>query len=99
MLRAADVERITRDGRCGADAFAQLVHRRHVERVAANGHIYTVNESGKFTVLRAGDTLDVAAVNELGESVRPTPAIAGDTLYVRSAEHLWAFGEKQPPKR
>ena len=24
---------------------------------------------------------------------------AGDTLYVRSAEHLWAFGEKQPPKR
>ena len=67
--------------------------------IAADGHIYTVNESGTFTVLRAGDTLDVAAVNKLGESVRTTPAIAGDTLYVRTAGHLWAFGEKQPTKR
>ena len=46
-------------------------------------------------MLRAGDTLVVAAVNKLGESVRATPAIAGDTLYVRSAGHLWAFGAKQ----
>jgi outer membrane protein assembly factor BamB len=62
--------------------------------IAANEHIYTVNESGVFTVLRAGDALEVAAVNKLGESVRSTPAIAGDTLYVRSSGHLWAFGEK-----
>ncbi len=59
--------------------------------IAANGFIYTVNESGTFAVLRAGDTLDVAAVNKLGENVRCTPAIAGNRLYVRSAEHLWAF--------
>ena len=65
--------------------------------IAANGYIYTVNEAGTFAVLRAGDTLEVAAVNALGESVRTTPAIAGDTLYVRSAGHLWAFGEKQAP--
>jgi len=61
--------------------------------IAANGHIYTVNESGTFTVLRVGGTLDVAAVNKLGESVRSTPAIAGNALYVRSAGHLWAFGK------
>jgi len=35
----------------------------------------------------------VVAVNKLGENVRATPAVAGDTLYVRSAGHLWAFGE------
>ncbi len=63
--------------------------------IAANGFIYTVNESGTFAVLRAGDTLDVVAVNKLGESVRATPALAGGTLYVRSAGHLWAFGD--PP--
>ena len=62
--------------------------------IAANGYIYTVNESGAFTVLRAGDTLDVVATNKLGESVRTTPAIAGDTLYVRTAGHLWAFAAK-----
>ncbi|MES2470442.1 MAG: PQQ-binding-like beta-propeller repeat protein [Verrucomicrobiota bacterium] len=65
--------------------------------IAANGYIYTVNEAGTFAVLRAGDALDVAAVNPLGESVRATPAIAGNTLYVRSAGHLWAFEEKRAP--
>ena len=62
--------------------------------IAANGYIYTVNESGVFTVVRAGDTFDVVAVNKLGESVRSTPAIAGESLYVRTAGHLWAFGAK-----
>lgn len=61
--------------------------------VAANGHIYIVNGRGTFAVVRAGDTLDVVALNKLGEQVRTTPAIAGDALYVRSAKHLWAFAK------
>ena len=61
--------------------------------IAANGFIYVVNTSGTFTVLRARDTLDVVAVNKLGETVRCTPALAGDRIYVRTAEHLWAFGQ------
>ena len=61
--------------------------------IAANGFIYVVNTSGTFAVLRAGDTLDVVAVNKLGEGVRCTPAIAGNRIYVRGADHLWAFGE------
>jgi hypothetical protein len=44
-------------------------------------------------VVRAGATLDVVALNKLREQVRTTPAIAGDTLYVRSAKHLWAFAK------
>ncbi|HRI13357.1 MAG TPA: hypothetical protein PLX89_10145 [Verrucomicrobiota bacterium] len=32
--------------------------------------------------------LDVVAVNKLGESVRRTTAIAGNRIYVRSADHL-----------
>jgi hypothetical protein len=66
--------------------------------IAANGFIYLVNEPGTFAVLRVGDKLDVVAVNKLGESIRATPAIASDTLYVRSSEHLWAFGEKLPAR-
>ena len=64
--------------------------------VAANGYIYVAGETGTFAVLRVGDTVDVAAINHLGESVRCTPAIANNTLYVRGAEHLWAFRETQP---
>ena len=61
--------------------------------IAANGFIYVVNTSGTFAVIRAGDTLDVVAVNKLGEGVRCTPAIAGNRIYVRGTDHLWAFGE------
>lgn len=59
--------------------------------VAANGHIYVVNEPGCFAVLKAGDSLNIVSTSKLGESVRSNPAIAGDTLYVRGADHLWAF--------
>ena len=62
--------------------------------VAANGHIYVVNSRGIFAVVRAADILEVASVNKLRERVRSTPAIVGDTLYVRSHKHLWAFAEE-----
>ena len=67
--------------------------------VAADGRIYVINESGTFAVLRASDSLEVLAVNKLGESVRATPALVGGQIYVRSAEHLWAFGEQTSAKR
>jgi hypothetical protein len=51
--------------------------------IAADGYIYVINEAATFAVLRSGDTLELAALNKLGASVRCTPAIAGDTLYVR----------------
>jgi outer membrane protein assembly factor BamB len=59
--------------------------------VAANGMVYVVNEAGTVTVLRAGDKVEVVAVNKLGENVRSTPAIVGDRLFVRTREHAWAF--------
>ena len=50
-------------------------------------------------VLRAGDTLDIAASNKLGEGVRSAPALAGDAICLRGAEHLWAFSAKKADGR
>jgi outer membrane protein assembly factor BamB len=65
--------------------------------VAANGNIYftSLNE-GVVTVLKAGTAMpEVVAENPpLGELVAATPAIVDDTLYVRTAEHLYAFSGK-----
>jgi outer membrane protein assembly factor BamB len=64
--------------------------------VAANGHIYLASlADGTITVLKAGaKTPEVVAKNPpLGERLSATPAIAGNTLYVRTAEHLYAFSE------
>jgi outer membrane protein assembly factor BamB len=64
--------------------------------VAANGHIYfTSLPDGEVTVVKAGTSPpEVVAKNEpLGERTSATPAIADDTLYIRTDKHLWAFAE------
>jgi outer membrane protein assembly factor BamB len=66
--------------------------------VAANGHVYfTSLEDGVVTVLKAGSARpEVVARNPgLGERVAATPAIADNTLYLRTDGHLYAFAEKK----
>jgi outer membrane protein assembly factor BamB len=64
--------------------------------VAANGLIYftSLNE-GVITVLKAGAEQPVVVARNptLNERVAATPAIADDTLYVRTAGHLYAFAK------
>lgn len=62
--------------------------------VAANNHIYVASTRGTVTAIRAGDTFEVASRNALKEPVMATPAIAGNTLVVRTAKHLWCFATK-----
>jgi outer membrane protein assembly factor BamB len=64
--------------------------------VAGGGKIYAISQKGLATVLTAGDTLKVAAQNDLGAQVFATPAIVEGNLYVRTAEHLYSFGESRP---
>jgi outer membrane protein assembly factor BamB len=59
--------------------------------VAADGRIYVVSEPGVVSVLKAGDTFAVMSENDLAERTMATPAIAGNTLYVRTDRHLFAF--------
>lgn len=66
--------------------------------VAANGYIYFTSYSdGAVTVLKAGtESPEVVAQNPpLEESAGATPAIADNTLYVRTQRHLYAFSEKK----
>ena len=65
--------------------------------MAAAGRIYAASVSGTVVVFRAGDTLEVLARNDLDDPVMATPAIAADTLYVRSAQFLWAFADAAIP--
>lgn len=63
--------------------------------VAANGYVYfTSLNDGVVTVMKAGSrSAEIVAKNpKLGEKIAATPAIAEDTLYLRTAGHLYAFG-------
>lgn len=62
--------------------------------VAADGRIYLVNLNGKASVLAAGDKLEILSRSEFGERVAATPAIADDTLFVRTETKLFAFKQR-----
>ena len=65
--------------------------------VSAAGRIYLASQSGTIVVIDAGsDSLRVLATNPLGETITATPALVDDVIYVRTAEHLYAFGGKAP---
>jgi outer membrane protein assembly factor BamB len=90
------------DLRTGKEVYAQEREaangKYYASPVAANGHIYLTSlEDGVVTVLKAGSMKpEVVMKNpKLGERVAATPAIADDTLYVRTAGHLYAFAEKK----
>lgn len=70
--------------------------RYYASPVAANGNLYfTALDGGAVTVLKAGASKAVVVAKnpELGERCAATPAIAGDTLYIRTATHLYAFAD------
>ena len=90
------------DLKTGKEVYAQEREaangKYYASPVAANGHIYLTSlEDGVVTVLKGGAAKpEVVAKNpKLGERVAATPAIADDTLYVRTARHLYAFARKK----
>ena len=66
--------------------------------VLAGGHIYYCSQKGKTFVVAAGPAFNLVGENRLGETrdigFMASPAIAGDSLYLRTATHLYRVGKK-----
>jgi outer membrane protein assembly factor BamB len=61
--------------------------------IAADGHVYFSTEAGAIVIVSPGGELNVKQVNNLGEEVYATPAVADGRLYVRTTQALYAFGQ------
>jgi outer membrane protein assembly factor BamB len=61
--------------------------------VAADGRIYLSSEDGDIFVVRAGPSFELLGRYPMGEPLMATPALAGDTMYVRGERHLFAIGK------
>jgi len=88
------------DAKTGAEVYQGRVAaggKYYASPVAANGHIYFTSLDGAVTVLKAGSKKPVVVARNprLEERTAATPAIADDTLYVRTEKHLYAFAEKK----
>jgi outer membrane protein assembly factor BamB len=59
--------------------------------VAAGGKVWIGSEEGKLVVVKAAGEWEVLAVNDLGEGIYATPALAGGVIHLRTEEALYAF--------
>jgi len=54
--------------------------------------MYALSQDGLAQVIRLGpERGEVVAENQIGETLQASPAIAGDSIIVRSDQHLWCF--------
>jgi hypothetical protein len=58
---------------------------------AAGGKIFCLSEDGDTYVVAGGDEYKLLRVNPLEEMCLATPALAGDTLVIRGARHLFGI--------
>lgn len=71
----------------------EALEEYYASPVAADGKIFMVSASCKVTVLKAGAHWEILATNDLDEECWATPAIAGNSLFIRTKGALYSFAE------
>ncbi len=62
--------------------------------ITASGRVYFTDRSGTTVVLKAGDTLDVVAVNKLDDPIDASPVAVGKQLFLRGEKYLYCIETK-----
>ncbi|MFT7641852.1 MAG: outer membrane protein assembly factor BamB [Pirellulaceae bacterium] len=83
------------DGKTGEEIWVQRVGGNFVASpVYAAGKIYLFNREGKSFVVKPGRTYSAIGENELSAGCMASPAVVGNTLIVRTFEHLYCIGNR-----
>ncbi len=61
--------------------------------IASGKRIYLFCENGKTHVLQAGKEFKLLTTNDLGEKIMATPAVSGNTLFLRTDKALYRIEE------
>ncbi|MDX1953668.1 MAG: PQQ-binding-like beta-propeller repeat protein [Verrucomicrobiota bacterium] len=67
--------------RIGGDYSASPIH--------ANGKIYFFSQQGKITVLKSNPTFEILAQNDMPEGFMASPAVSGNSFYLRTKKALY----------
>lgn len=86
-LRAVDGKELFRE-RLGAPG--QYV----ASPIAVGDWVLMASVPGVVTLVEVSDALRVVARNRIGERIFATPAVVDNRLYLRTIDHLYAFGER-----
>ena len=82
------------DFKSGEVVYDERVHQstHRGSPVHADGKIFLTGTDGTVSVVRPGREFEVIAKNKLGEYLAASPAISGDTIFLRTYEALYAIG-------
>jgi outer membrane protein assembly factor BamB len=84
----------TYDLKTGATLYRQRTNTTHsASPIASDGKIYLATEGGEVMVLKAGRTYELLTRNDVGAPVMATPAIANNTMYIRTTSRVYAIGK------
>src|SRR5262245_18071759 len=87
FCRVAKTGELVYSGRLGAPGYY------YSSPVAADQKIYIASEEGVVSVLDSGAELKILATNKLDGAILATPALANGNIYVRTENHMYAFGK------
>lgn len=79
-LDAATGEKVW-DKRVGGNCIASPIY--------GDGNIYVSNTQGRTMILKAGNSPDVVATNNLDDGCMASPAVCGKALFLRTKTHLY----------
>jgi outer membrane protein assembly factor BamB len=60
----------------------------------ADGKIYSVNEEGTTTVIKAGPTFEVLGVSKLDSHTLASPVAVDNQIFIRTDEYLYCIQKK-----
>jgi outer membrane protein assembly factor BamB len=85
-----------RDAKSGKEIYRERLGGRgacYSSPVLGDGKIYVGTDGGVLVVFKPGDRFEVMARNDLKEGIVATPALVDNKIYLRTFQHLYAFGE------
>ncbi|MDA8968965.1 PQQ-binding-like beta-propeller repeat protein [Akkermansiaceae bacterium] len=62
--------------------------------IYADGLLYFPSEEGKVVIVKPGPDLEIIATNQLDDGFMASPALAGDSIFLRSKSHVYRIGPK-----
>jgi outer membrane protein assembly factor BamB len=80
------------DTATGEELWKERLKGKFSASVLLNGdHLYFLSEMGEGYVVKAADTFEIVATNQLAEGLFSSPAVSGSSLILRTAGHVYCL--------
>lgn len=81
------------DAKTGEELWAEDAdHGFYASPILADGRVHLLDRSGTMHILKPGRELEILGTSVLGEKASCTPAVVGDSFYIRGLKHLFRIG-------